>query len=111
MAVNQVFKKLSKYYHENKLSHVYLLETNDEEKCLSDLLELIKEMSCMNNYKSDCNACNISHLIDENGFPDVMIVRPHGKNIKKEQSKENKCNTNYIKQKESIKNNEHINYT
>lgn len=85
MAVNQVFKKLSKYYHENKLSHVYLLETNDEEKCLSDLLELIKEMSCLNNYKSDCNACNICHLIDENGFPDVMIVRPDGKNIKKEQ--------------------------
>ena len=34
-------QELMNHYHENKLSHAFLVETNDQEKCLHNLLEFL----------------------------------------------------------------------
>ena len=79
------FIKLEKLYHENKLSHVYLIETNNIDACFKDLIKLIKKINCSNIYKEDCSDCNLCNLIDKYILPSLIIVEPDGKNIKKEQ--------------------------
>jgi len=78
-------KNLVKYYHENKMAHAYLIETNDIEKCLSDLLVVIKQIFCQDEFKEDCNKCNICNLINQNYLPSLIIISPDGMNIKKDQ--------------------------
>lgn len=84
MKVKEI-KNLVKYYHENKMAHAYLIETNDIEKCLSDLLVVIKQIFCQNEFKEDCNKCNICNLINQNYLPSLIIISPDGMNIKKDQ--------------------------
>ena len=79
------FIKLEKLYHENKLSHVYLIETNNIDACFKDLIKLIKKINCSNIYKEACSDCNLCNLIDKYLLPSLIIVEPDGKNIKKEQ--------------------------
>ena len=88
MEVNEEFKKLTKYYHEQKLAHAYLLETNNQEKCLKDLIEFLKELFCLDNYEDNCQKCNLCSLLTKQEFPNLVIIRPDGKNIKKEQVKQ-----------------------
>lgn len=40
----KVLENFVKYYHENKLSHAYLIETNNLENCFNDLLVVIKQI-------------------------------------------------------------------
>ncbi len=84
MKVKEI-KNLVKYYHENKMAHAYLIETNDIEKCLSDLLVVIKQIFCQDEFKEDCNKCNICNLINQNYLPSLIIISPDGMNIKKDQ--------------------------
>lgn len=84
MEVN-VLEKLVKYYHENKISHAYLIETNNLEKCYLDLLEVIKQIFCQNEYNKECNKCNICNLVNQNYLPSLVVISPDGMNIKKEQ--------------------------
>mgnify|MGYP004569810047 FL=1 len=84
MEVKEI-KNLVKYYHENKMAHAYLIETNNIEKCLSDLLVVIKQIFCQNEFKEDCNKCNICNLINQNYLPSLIIISPDGMNIKKDQ--------------------------
>lgn len=84
MEVN-VLENLVKYYHENKISHAYLIETNNLEKCYLDLLEVIKQMFCQNEYNKECNKCNICNLVNQNYLPSLVVISPDGMNIKKEQ--------------------------
>lgn len=84
MKVKEI-KNLVKYYHENKMAHAYLIETNYIEKCLSDLLVVIKQIFCQNEFKEDCNKCNICNLINQNYLPSLIIISPDGMNIKKDQ--------------------------
>lgn len=84
MEVN-VLKNLVKYYHENKISHAYLIETNNLEKCYLDLLEVIKQIFCQNEYNKECNKCNICNLVNQNYLPSLVVISPDGMNIKKEQ--------------------------
>ena len=81
MEVN-VLENLVKYYHENKISHAYLIETNNLEKCYLDLLEVIKQIFCQN---EECNKCNICNLVNQNYLPSLVVISPDGMNIKKEQ--------------------------
>ena len=83
--VNEVANKLIKYYHSGTLSHAYLIETNNPEKCFQDLLYVIKNISCSSKYKENCDECNICYLIDENIFPSLVVIEPDGASIKKEQ--------------------------
>ena len=84
MEVN-VLENLVKYYHENKISHAYLIETNNLEKCYLDLLEVIKQIFCQNEYNKECNKCNICNLVNQNYLPSLIVISPDGMNIKKEQ--------------------------
>jgi len=80
-----VLENLVKYYHENKISHAYLIETNNLEKCYLDLLEVIKQIFCQNEYNKECNKCNICNLVNQNYLPSLIVISPDGMNIKKEQ--------------------------
>lgn len=84
MEVNGL-ENLVKYYHENKISHAYLIETNNLEKCYLDLLEVIKQIFCQNEYNKECNKCNICNLVNQNYLPSLVVISPDGMNIKKEQ--------------------------
>ena len=84
MEVN-VLENLVKNYHENKISHAYLIETNNLEKCYLDLLEVIKQIFCQNEYNKECNKCNICNLVNQNYLPSLVVISPDGMNIKKEQ--------------------------
>ncbi len=86
MTNNNWIKDLEKKYDENKLAHSFLLETDNIEICLEDLKKIIKKIDCPNEFNDNCQLkCNNCQLIDENIFPNLMIVRPDGNSIKKEQ--------------------------
>lgn len=72
-------------YRENKLSHAYLIETNNIDETYKDVLELCKKIECSNEYSSSCDKCNICNLIDLNSHPNVLTLEPEGMNIRKEQ--------------------------
>ena len=91
MALN-VLDRLVDYYHENKISHVYLVETNNVELCLEDLKKIVKQIFCSGKYQENCTECNICNLIDQNYLPSLAIIEPDGSTIKKEQILELKRN-------------------
>lgn len=76
MDINTVFLELINIYHENKLAHAYLIETNNVDKCLLELKEVIKEI-----FK---DVPNINTLIDNNSLPSLIIINPSDKTIKKD---------------------------
>ena len=80
-----VLEKLVDYYHENKISHAYLLETNNLQKCFEDLKLIVKKICCPNNFENDCTCCNICNLIDQDYLPTFKVIEPIGNSIKKEQ--------------------------
>lgn len=80
------FDDILKIYHENKLAHAFLLETNDADACYGDLLLLIKQLCCPNSFSLDCKEnCNLCSLIDSNSLPSIITIEPDGSFIKKEQ--------------------------
>lgn len=87
MIKSEKLKQILKSYHERKLAHAFLLETNDEIRCYKDVLELIKELNCPFDYYDDCNLeeCNICHLIDNDNLPSLITIKPEGNFIKKDQ--------------------------
>ena len=97
-------EKIVKLYHENKLSHAYLLVTNNIENCLSDLKIAIKQINCNKEYLENCTKCNICNLINQNFSPSLIIIEPAGEMIKKEQILEvkRKFSTKPIYTKENI---------
>ena len=82
---NDVFDILAKQYHDNKLGHAFLLETDDTEKCLAKILSFLKLLNCESEYKDDCSSCNLCHLIATKQLPNLLIIEPDGAFIKKEQ--------------------------
>lgn len=83
------FNELKKKYDDNKLSHAFLIETNNYELCLNDIKQLLKIVNCPDKYKSDCTEqCNLCKLIDLLNLPSIIIVEPDGMSIKKQQLNE-----------------------
>jgi len=76
-----IFNNLLARYHENKLAHAFLLESNDTERCYLDVLSFIKSI-CNENPRE---GINIDILIDNNSLPSLITIEPDGLNIKKEQ--------------------------
>lgn len=77
-----------KRYRENRMAHAYLIETNNQEACLLDLLEIIKIVNCNNEYKINCSECNLCNLVNLNNLPSLKIIEPDGNAIKKRQIQE-----------------------
>lgn len=79
-------KRLLDRYHENKLSHAFLLETNNPDKCFNDLILFLKMINCPFEYKDNCNEeCNLCNLINKNILPSLIVIEPDGSYIKKNQ--------------------------
>ena len=86
MVEAKVLKDVLKRYREGKLAHAFLLETNDTNKCYKDVLQLIKELNCPQEYSDDCDKeCNICRLINTDSLPSLITIVPEGQNIKKDQ--------------------------
>lgn len=83
--VNQNLNQIVENFHENRLSHAFLIETNDQEQVLESLKNILKEINCEQDYQNDCKRCNLCHLIDSENLPSLVIVRPEGQSIRKEQ--------------------------
>ena len=73
----------------NKLSHAYIIEVNDYDSDYLLVKAFVKLILCMNNVKKvselNCDKCEICRLVDEGNYPDVLVVEPDGKEIKKGQ--------------------------
>ena len=90
--MNNVFEEQQNFFdlllneiNNNKLSHAYLIETNNYQDTSLLIKELFKLLLCknkVNNLKCGCNLCN---LIDNELYPDIRYIYPDGNNIKKEQ--------------------------
>lgn len=70
-----------------KISHAYMIETNQYKEKDDLILSFIKMLFCENhNINIDnCSNCNICYLIDNNTLSDFIIVEPDGSWIKKDQ--------------------------
>jgi len=64
---------IKKSFNENKNSHAFLMETNNMDLCLQDILKLILDIN------------NISREIILENIPDIKVIFPDGRDIKKEQ--------------------------
>lgn len=62
-------------FNENRNSHAFLMETNNLEKCLNDIIKLIFDIN------------NISREIILDNIPDIKIIFPDGREIKRDQIK------------------------
>lgn len=71
-------------FHEKKNSHAFLLVTNNIDNCLNDVISIVKKINCKNQGSDNCD-CNICSTINAMTNPDFIIVRPDGKEIKKDQ--------------------------
>ena len=69
-------------YEKNKLSHAFLIETDNIDRCLVDVKEIIKLIN-----KKDDNK-DIDLLIEHNNLPSLIIIEPDGMSIKKSQLEE-----------------------
>jgi len=85
MIKNHNIENLVKKFNENKLSHIFLIETNDSELALDDIKSFIKILNCTSDFHENCSKCNICHLIDTNALPTFEIIYPDGQAIKKSQ--------------------------
>ncbi len=72
---------------ENKITHAYLIETNEVSYGFDLAIALSKSFLCENHYfnSKKCKDCSICNNIDNNNYPDLKIIEADGKLIKKEQ--------------------------
>ena len=84
MELHGSLKKLVTLFHENRLAHAFLIETNDVERCSLEIRQLIKMVLCNDTHKETDDCC-ICSLIDSNTLPTVKIIEPDGSTIKKNQ--------------------------
>ena len=85
MTVVNNLQHIIKSYNEKKLSHAFLIETNDYEKCYQELKKIIKIINCENKYNDDCTLCNLCYQIDNETLPNFINIIPEGTTIKKNQ--------------------------
>ena len=90
MFENSIFLKIVDRYHENKLAHAFLFETNDIDRCYDDLVKLLKIINCPFDYSDDCKniECNFCNLFDKGNLPSFCLIEPDGTQIKKNQVQE-----------------------
>lgn len=73
----------------NKLSHAYIIEVNDYDSDYLLVKTFVKFILCKNNVKKvsdlNCDKCEICRLVDDDNYPDILVVEPDGKEIKKGQ--------------------------
>lgn len=78
MNVKESLCKVKIQINENINSHVFLVETNNIEFCLNDIKKMIGEIVSQGNI-------NIQNQVQEENYLEQIIIRPDGKEIKKDQ--------------------------
>ena len=66
-AVNNI-EHIVKSYNETKLSHAFLVETDNIEPCYEYIKQGIKLINCENKYEENCQQCNLCYQIDKNSL-------------------------------------------
>ncbi len=70
----------------NKVSHAYLIEVDNYDNDIKYIYNFIKMMLLKCSYKDAVNSIEkISKLIDDNNYPDIVVVSSDSLTIKKEQ--------------------------
>lgn len=71
----------------HKITHAYLIETNQYKEKDELILSFIKTLFCEKDItdSDNCEECNLCHLIDNGSLSDFMIIEPDGSWIKKDQ--------------------------
>lgn len=71
----------------NKLSHAYLINANNYDKCYDFVKAFVKTVICDDNKTSygNCGICNKCIRIDNGSYSEVKIIEPVSGMIKKEQ--------------------------
>ena len=86
MLVSRKLDFIIKQNELNKLSHAFLIETNNLDKCLLDIKEIIKNINCPHSFMEECNQdCNLCKLIENENLPSMIIIKPDGMSIKRDQ--------------------------
>ena len=82
-----IYNNLLNSINKNRISHAYLIENSNIIDGLEFALAVSKFLLCPHHFtnNSKCQNCNICEQIDSNDFIEFEIIRPDGKNIKKEQ--------------------------
>ncbi len=78
-------KQLIEFYNEGKLAHAYLISTNNIQKSMKVLINVIKNIFCIQEFEENCSKCSLCHLIDLNNLPSLKIIDSDGSLIKKDQ--------------------------
>ncbi len=79
------YNQVSKIIKSDKISHAYLIETNDCPYGFDIAMSLSKSFLCQKKNNNPCSSCNICLNIDTNNYPDLKIIEADSKMIKKEQ--------------------------
>lgn len=71
----------------NKISHAYLIDQNDNDDAIDFVMSFIKAIICNNHYSNNenCNNCYLCKRIDDGNYPEIKIIEPDGMFIKKQQ--------------------------
>ncbi len=71
----------------NKLSHAYLFDINDNSNAYDIIIAFVKFILCPENYTNlnSCKNCSICERINSNNHTEFRIIEPNGMWIKKEQ--------------------------
>lgn len=83
--MSKQLEQIYQNYHEDHLSHAFLIETDNQERCLEELKTILCRMNCEQEYIHECEKCNLCHLIKTDQLPSLIIIRPDGMTIKKDQ--------------------------
>lgn len=83
------FSIVDKIVDSNRISHAYIIQLKNYDDDFILVKEFVKAILCKEKRKvsefSNCNLCNICNLIDNNNYPDLSVIEPDGKEIKKSQ--------------------------
>lgn len=82
---NNFFDFTNRIILNSKLSHAYLIEVGDYDLDFKFVLYFVKMIVSNCKYEEVVSDDNISIMIDNNSYPDLMIIEPDGQWIKKGQ--------------------------
>ena len=79
------FNFIEKEIDNNRISHAYLIETNNYVGTDMLIKEFLKYLLCKDKRTNRSCNCKICNLIDNNSYPDIENIYADGNYIKKEQ--------------------------
>lgn len=82
-----LYNLLSNAIKNDKLSHAYLFETNNNSNSLDIIYSFVKEIMCPRD-NITCDKCSICSRIDNGNYLELKVINPDGLQIKKEQMSE-----------------------